>query len=158
MATKWTSDAGKAIVKSTFFVPTAEQRRAKAHFWVKWREGPTDDSGRITAAGAISLTGVAALEDWWRDPEFKEWFRNDRSFDQELEYAKDEALEILREIMYSAKNASDRLKAATYLIDAATKKRPVEVKYLDANVAEMDMKQLEEYLANKGTAQGQSGA
>ena len=148
-----TGDAEKfiGIVTDRIFIPSAEQRRLKAAFWYTYSQGPTVDSDKITAACVSDILKTSAVEKWWSDPEFKDWFRNKDSFRQRAEYQAEMAQDIIEEIMINGKKDSDRLNAAKVAIDIAGKVRKTQpiIKLLDASVNDMEEKELDEFIAKR---------
>ena len=125
--TKITNRDSKTILQvieaAKFFKPTPDQRETKAMFWVAWNDGPVRSSDKISAVAVVDLTGVAAVEKWWSEEGFREWFLNPRSFDQKAEYLAHIAQDIIAEVMMTADKASDRLKAAEMAIKIAGKEK-----------------------------------
>lgn len=102
---------GKVARAVGFFAPSADQKRLKVMFWKRWKMGPVRSTDEITAAAIAQVTDSSIVEKWWKDPEFRAWFRNDNSYDEDAETNAHLALETMRELMCS-ENENVRLKAA----------------------------------------------
>lgn len=134
------------------YIPTPEQRKAKSAFWTRFHENPLCEPADISLSLALQLAGDGRLSRWWSDPGFSEWFRNADEFRQRLEYLANLSLDTLEYVLVDPKaQSSAKVNAAKLLMEAARKmpsKGAVE-KYLDEKIAEMDRKQLEEYISKK---------
>lgn len=120
-----------------FFSPSADQKQLKVMFWKRWKMGPVRSTDEITAAAITQVTDSSIVERWWKDAEFKAWFKNENSYDEDAETNAHLALETMRELMCSS-NESVRLKAASESIklknelDRAAAAREAEEKVMDA--------------------------
>lgn len=134
------------------YLPTPEQRKSKSAFWVRFNENPICEPAEISLSIALRFAGDSRLSRWWSQEGFKEWFRNQEEFRQRLEYLVNLSLDSLENVLIDPKaQSSAKVNAAKLLMEVARKMPPrgaVE-KYLDEKIAEMDRKQLEEYIAKK---------
>jgi len=145
--TKTDSKVISEIIESAnLFKPTSDQRMIKAEFQAALADGPTP--AKITAAFAVQITGRSVVEKWWSNEQFRAWFLDARSFENEAEALASAALGVIGSIMYTGEKDSDRLSAAKLLVEIAgkVKKNKVEVKYLDESIPD-DPKALDEYIA-----------
>lgn len=129
------------------FRPTARQREIKNSFWYSWKQGPT--KSKPTLAAAIEITGCPTIEKWSsEDTRFKGWFLNDQDHGQRLEVLFDKSIDVLEDIMYAADKSSDRLKAIEIIAKLAQKinKPETEVKFLDSDIQNMSLVELEEMI------------
>lgn len=108
---------GKVASSLGFFVPSDDQKRLKTMFWSRWKMGPVRTSDEITAASIAQITDTTVVEQWWKDAEFKVWFKNENSVSEEIDHNANIAIETMRQLMYND-NPSIRLKAATESLKA----------------------------------------
>lgn len=134
------------------YLPTPEQRKAKSAFWARFNENPMCEPEDISLSIATRFAGDGRLSRWWSQDGFKEWFRNRDEFRQRLEYLVNLSLDRLESILADPKsNPSAQVNASKLLMEAARKmpsKHAVE-QYLDEKIAQMDKKQLEEFIRAK---------
>ncbi len=69
------------------FEPNEAQMKVKAAFWSAWRDDPTVDPAKLTAAAVANLTDAPTIETWWRQDGFRQWFCNKDEWRQELEFS-----------------------------------------------------------------------
>jgi len=137
------------IESAGLYSPTADQRQVKAEFQSALMNGPAPKE--ITAAFAVQVTGRSVIEKWWKSVEFRRWFTDSASFDNQAEALANAALEVIGNVMYHAERDGDKLSAAKMLIEIAgkIKKNKVETKFLDESIPD-DAAALEEYIRKAG--------
>lgn len=142
-------NALQTAVQDILFIPNPSQRRVKARFWSRyesWNSVPED----ITAAAVAQVTNEPAISRWWATPGFKEWFRNEDETRERLEYlfqvALDAAEEILLDPNAQASAKVNMIKTIGLLAGKEPARVAAEPQYLDAQVAKMDVKRLEEFV------------
>lgn len=134
------------------YLPSAEQRRAKSSFWSRFNDNPICDPSEISLAIALRFVADGRLSRWWSQDGFKEWFRNGEEFRHRVEYLAHLALDALENVLIDPKaQGSARVNAAKLLMEVARKMpaRGAVEKYLDEKIAEMDKKQLEEFISKR---------
>lgn len=134
------------------YLPTPEQRKAKSGFWAKWQENPLCDPADISLALALRFGGDTRLSRWWGQEGFADWFRNADEFRQRIEYLANLSLDSLEFVLVDPKaQSSAKVNAAKLLMELARKmpSRAAVEKYMDEKIAEMDKKQLEEYISKR---------
>lgn len=139
-------------VNELTYLPSPEQRKAKSGFWARFHENPLCDAQDITLAMALKVGGDGRVSRWWSEPGFRDWFRNADEFRQRLEYLVNLSLDTLEHVLVDPKaQGSAKVNAAKLLMEVARKMPPkgTTERYLDEKIAEMDRKQLEEYISKK---------
>ena len=133
------------IEAANIYRPTPDQRLVKAEFQTALADGPHPE--RITAAFAVQVTDRSVIEKWWGVTGFRQWFLDNRSFENRAEAYADSALEIIHEIAVAGVRDSDRLAAARTLMDIAgkVKKQQAEIRFLDDSIPD-DPDKLDEYI------------
>lgn len=147
----------KSIVQqhsSNSFQPTDAHRKAKTAFWSHFFQTGETAPESIEAAAAARLSGFNEVVQWYEIPGFREWFSNGEEFRQRVEYVSNLALDFIQETLQD-RNArpGDKMQAAKMALEVASKfpKSAPKEQVLDEKIAEMDRKQLEEFIANKLT-------
>lgn len=136
-------------VNEITYLPGPEQRKAKSAFWTKFNDNPICDPEDVSLAVAIRFSGDGRLSRWWSTPGFRDWFQNKDEFRQRIEYLVNLSLDSIEDILLDPKaQTSARVNAAKLLMEVARKtpSKAQAEKYLDEKVAQMDRKQLEEYI------------
>lgn len=137
---------------SNLFKPTEEMEKAKARLLVRLDSLPMQP--QITASLAISLTGVARIESWWRIEGFIEWFTNKDEYKERVEHLYRKSLNALEEILLNTdiKAQGARINAIKLLVELADKlpNRAADTQYADAAIAKMDKNQLVSFLEKQG--------
>lgn len=131
------------------FQPDASQRRAKGNFWSYFTDSDAPLPQDITLALALKFGADRRIGAWWDSREFRDWFCNKDEFRQRLEYLTHLALDSAEEILISKTvSAQAKVAMAKLIIEAANKmpKGRADDKFLDERVAQMDRKQLEEFI------------
>lgn len=134
------------------YLPTPDQRKAKSAFWARFNENPICEPSDISLTTAERLAGDRRLSRWWSQEGFKEWFRNQDEFRQRLEYLVNLSLDSLEYVLADPKaQSSAKVNAAKLLMEVARKMPPKHAveKYLDEKIAEMDRKQLEDFISKR---------
>lgn len=147
-AVKKELDTAVLQVADLIYVPTDLERRCKAEFWVKWNEGPSRKTDKLTAAAVAQVLGKQTLNQSWSKPGFKDWFLNANSFQIAVEQYCAEAVEITRQIMYSAEKESDKLKAARTFMELGKKfeTNKKEIIVADAAIQKMGIEELKDFI------------
>jgi hypothetical protein len=135
---------------SLFSDPRPEHRKAKAAFWSYWMGSDQPPPATIDLALAKRYCGDSRIKGWWDLPGFQDWFSNSEEFKQRVEFlvqlALDNAEDLLRD-----KSASATAKVAVIklMLEVANKfpNKQKEERYADEKIAEMDKKQLEDFIA-----------
>lgn len=131
------------------FHPTSDQRRAKSNFWSHFSDGDTQVPLDISLAYALKLGADKRISTWWQVKEFQDWFTNKDEFRQRLEYLTHLVLDTFETVLTDPKaQAGAKVNAGKIILEAASKmpKGRGEEKYMDAQIATMDRKQLEEFI------------
>lgn len=140
----------EVISSDLTYLPSAEQRKLKEAFWLRFSADPTCDPSEVTQSIVELYTSDSRVSRWWSQTGFKEWFRNQEEFRERAAILAHLALDTLQSIMINeTAQASARVNAAKLVMEIARKmptKQAVE-KYVDEKIAEMDKKQLEAYIA-----------
>jgi hypothetical protein len=143
------------VADLTDFTPTDEQKRAKAEFWSRASSGEAEVPSEISLALALRLGAPTATSKWWSIPGFQDWFTNRNEFKENLEFLANIAVDQLGLIIRDSKaNPSARVAAVKLILEAARKmpsKSTDSEQYLDQKVAEMDRKELEDYIQRQMT-------
>lgn len=155
MATRKPSTEKKleSVLAEVIFVPSPPQRQVKAAFWAKLAESPVADAGNITLAVAQDLTNDTRLQKWWRVEGFQDWFTNKTEWKQRLAYLADLSLDTAESILTDPNaQASAKVRLIEILARLANKEpaRSKEIKYLDKDVQNMDLAQLESLFDQHG--------
>ncbi len=69
------------------YEPTPGQRVVKAAFWAAWRDDPSVDPARLTAADVGKYVDAPSIDKWWRDSGFRDWFLNKEEWRAKAEAA-----------------------------------------------------------------------
>lgn len=134
------------------FEPTRDQSLARANFWAVQAQQATPVPQPLELATALSLGAYRGIEDWWTIPGFPEWFSNQDEFRQKLEFLSITSLDVLEKIRDSAHTAPAVKVNVIKLIMELSKKLNTpdgDTKYLDQKIAEMDRKQLEQFIQSR---------
>jgi len=137
------------VVELVEFSPSPAMRQAKAKFWVRYNEMPLADESTINSTLAQQLSGNTTVGKWWKQPGFKEWFTNSKEWVQRIEYlallSLDAAEEVLLDPQAPAAAKVNLIKAINELANKLPSKSK-EIKFIDGAVADMDEKQLSEFI------------
>lgn len=131
------------------FLPNPEQRRTKAAFWAVMEENPLVDRENVNQELVIRITGDTRLKRWWGIPGFRQWFTNQEEFRQRMEYLSNLVLDTYEDILSDPKaNPSAKVAAGKVILEVAKKmpSKQNEPVYADANINNMNRKQLEEFI------------
>lgn len=135
----------------TIFTPAPEHRQAKATFWQYWSnaEVPPPAPETVTVSLAMRHAGDRRVEKWWALPGFVDWFTNAEEFKQRVEFLAQLALDNIEDILRDRQaNATAKINAVKLIMEIGNKlpSRKAEEKYADEKIAEMDRKQLEQFI------------
>lgn len=142
----------RAKYSSNSFAPTDAHRRAKSAFWAHFFQTGELPPEAIEAATAARYSGYNDVVEWYNLPGFREWFSNGEEFRQRIEYLSNSALDVLHEVLTNqAARTGDKLAAAKMAFEIASKfpKSAPKEQFADEKIAEMDKKQLEEFISSK---------
>ena len=130
------------------YIPTDLERRYKAEFWIKWNDGPTKSKEKISATAVAQVLGKQTLNKSWSKPGFQDWFLNADTFRIAVDQYCMEAVEITRQIMYSAEKDADKLKAARTFMELGKKfeQKKQEVIVADAAIQKMDIGEVKDFI------------
>ena len=137
------------------YLPTHNEKSCKAEFWVKWNDGPTRSTDKISVTAVAQVLGRQTVNKSWSKPGFKEWFLNKDEFRIKVEQLSMMAVGELQSLMADEKS-DVRLKAATKVLELANKFTPKkqEVIVADAAIQKMDIPELKEFIRrNRDTFQ-----
>lgn len=140
------------VVDDLIFLPSPDQRQAKAAFWAKYSQAPQVEVSKITVGHIQKIIPETRLPRWWGMYGFKEWFLNEDEFRQRSEYLAHLAQDTLEQIMLDPDaNHNAKVNAAKLAIEVANKmpQRWQKVAYLDDSIQKMDQAQLEQYIRQK---------
>lgn len=132
------------------FLPSPEQRKAKAAFWAAYTDNPVLDLETISSEEARRYAADTRVYKWWPIPGFRDWFLNKDEFRQRLEYLANIALDAAEEILLNpTAHPSARTNMAKLVIEAAGRmpnKFAKEPKFADEIISRMTRRELEEYI------------
>lgn len=147
------TDVLEIVASELTYLPTPEQRKAKSAFWLRFNDNPICDPQDISLAIVMRLVGDERLTRWWPVSGFKEWFRNREEFRERMEYLSQLAMDQLEEILAAPMAikgvANAKISAAKLIMEVARKMPPKTAtagEFLDAKVADMNKRQLEEFI------------
>jgi len=131
------------------FLPSPDQRKAKAAFYVKAANAPVEPS-QITLAQAIQFTNDSRLEFWWRSTGFRDWFTNSDELDQRLDYLIQLGLDAVEELFLdpNPKVSSAKVNGLKLLMEARGKlaARTTQIKFADEHISRMSPAELKSYI------------
>lgn len=145
-----------ALDEVGIYVPSSEDRRLKAEFWVKARDilGFSPASGLTLAEASRLVSEPKRLIVAWKKPGFKEWFANGDEQRQRLEYAFELGVEtLINDVLLSndPKTSSAKVNAVKLLAELARKFPRQQTSGADAKAfGELSKEELEELLGNSG--------
>lgn len=134
---------------------TEGQRRAKQRFWRRQKaQGTNADPTKLTNAQIARLAGDQNLAIFLADPNFHDWFMNEKVEDDLLKSAAEGAIRCLIEIVQGTqevKAVTAQVTAAKILLDMAGfgPKNTKEVVFKDAEIGKMSEEELKAYIASK---------
>ena len=138
----------EAILSELVFTPSVSQKKLKARFWNRRAQLQLTD-GAPTLVEVAGLIKDKRLPDWWQEPGFKEWFRNEEEFKERVEYLANLALDTIEEVLTSSvARESSRIAAAKLMMELGSKlpKGTPDVVYTDEKINSMSEEQLMEYI------------
>jgi hypothetical protein len=136
-------------VEVLVYQPTDEEMQTKSAFWAKAQGNPMVDPDNIPVSTVKLILNDTRVERWWKKPGFKDWFLNKEEWKQKLEYAINVGLDAMLDLLRDPQaQGSAKVRAFEILARLANREpaKVKEVKMLDAAVAEMDQKQLDEFI------------
>lgn len=137
------------VASELTYLPTPEQRKVKSAFWTRFNENPICEPADITLTTVLKFIDDHRVPRWWPDQSFQQWFRNKDEFRQRMEYLAQLALDGLEFVLADPKSqATAKVNAAKLIMEVARKMPPKQAveQYLDEKIANMDRRQLEEYI------------
>lgn len=140
------------IASELTYHPESSQRRAKSAFWARFSEAPLCEPEDISLAIALKFSGDNRVSRWWAQDGFKEWFKNRDEFRQRMEYLAQLALDCLEGILVDdGAQTSARVNAAKLIMEVARKtpSKATQEKFLDAQIASMDKKEVDAYIQKR---------
>jgi len=131
------------------FKPTEYMMRTKALYWGKVKEMPGET--KCTLTQALNITNDDRLSEWWRDPEFVNWFGEEDTWKIEMEVLCMKLPFYLQQILDNEdpKAIPAKVQVAKLLAET-TNKMPAktkEIRYADAFINNMDKEQLKEFIS-----------
>jgi hypothetical protein len=129
------------------FEPTDAMRRAKTSFW---NSVPSKDV-KITLTAAIAHSGSTSLRNWWGKPGFVEWFTGQNEWRNRVECLAMRGLDIAEQLLMDRRTTpASKVQLIKLFAELADKmpSRQKEVRYIDAQVADMTPEQLETFIAS----------
>jgi hypothetical protein len=152
--TRLRNQLGKAV-DVVSFTPTEVQRRAKSNFWSFFASGEALPPTQVDLAIATKYAGDKRITEWWQLEGFPEWFANRDEFRQRVEFLADLALDELYHLIRDPETqATAKVAAIRMIMDVGKKlsqKSPNEDDSVAGKIAEMNQKQLEEYIKSRLT-------
>ena len=140
----------EVLASDLTYIPNNEQRRTKSAFWSRFMDNPICDPSQITLAIALKFVSHSALERWWKQPGFQDWFKNKEEFRERIEHLVHLGMDALEQILMSddPKSASAKVNAVKLLMEIGRKMPPKQQaeKFLDQSIASMGKQELEEYI------------
>lgn len=137
----------------TFSDPTDAQRQAKSRFWATFSDGTIAPPSPIDSASARRYSGDHRVTQWWSLPGFEDWFTNSEEFRDRVEFLGHLALDNVETILRNPEaNVTAKINAIRILFEIGGKfpgKGAGAEKYVDEKIAEMDRKQLEEFITKQ---------
>lgn len=132
------------------FVPKDSHRRAKANFWTTVQELGLPIPAEPDYSLALQHSGDAAIQRWWGEPGFRDWFWNRDELRQRVEMLLHQGLDTIQYLLLDEEGtASSKLESMKILLQMSNKMNPAPEagdKFLDKKIAEMTRAQLEEYI------------
>lgn len=147
-----TAEILEIVSNELTYLPSPEQRKSKSSFWVRFNDNPICEPQDISLQLALQFVDDSRLSKWWSQDGFKEWFRNRDEFRQRIEYLAHLSLDTLESVLIDPMSQSSaKVNAAKLLMEVARKMPPKQAveQYLDQKIAEMDRKQLEEFVKSR---------
>lgn len=152
MSRKTESEIVDIVTSELTFLPTDGQKRAKSAFWSRFNENPLCDPTEVSLSIVGQFINDGRVEKWWSQVGFREWFTNNNEFRDRLEYLSHKILDSLEYVLDDPKaQANAKVNAAKLILEASRKlpRQAPKVEYLDEQVASMNKKELEEFIAKK---------
>jgi hypothetical protein len=132
------------------------QRKAKQRFWRRvTAQGNAAEPTKLNNSQISRLAGDANMTTYLSDPEFYDWFMNEKSEEDLLKAGAEGAIRCLIDIIsgtQEVKSATAQVTAARILLDMAgygPKHKP-EVVYKDAEIGKMSEEELKDYIQKQG--------
>lgn len=144
----------KSELKALMFSPSEAQSRAKSRFWSRYQSGPLAPSADdISALQAAQIIGSSAVESWWTDKGFRDWFLNKDEEREKIKHLFNKSLNELDGIVSDpAVSPAVKVNAIKLLADlnGNTKKTERPVEFADAQINNMTEEQLYQFLKRFG--------
>ena len=137
------------VINEIIYLPNADQRRAKAAFWVRFSDNPLCDPADISLSIVNRLLTDSRMDRWWKIPGFPEWFKNREEFRERVENLIQLALDTLEGVMIDpGSQASAKVNAAKLLMEVGRKMPPKSIRevYIDEKIGKMDRRELEDFI------------
>ncbi len=134
---------------------TDGQRQSKQRFWrVVKKQNTNADPSKLTSTQIARLAGDIKLVSFLADPEFYEWFMEEKSEEDLLKAGAENAIRCLMDIIsgnQEVKSASAQVTAAKILLEMAGygPKQSKEVVYKDEQIAKMSEDELKEFISKQ---------
>ena len=137
-----------AVATELVYHPTRIEQACKAEFWIKWNDGPTRSTDKLSAAAVAQILDRGTLNKAWSKPGFKDWFLNKDEFRIRAEYLALRAMDKFEELMDHSDKDDVQLKAAKELATLAGKYAPEkrEIIVADAAIQKMDIPALRDFI------------
>ena len=152
---KLTIDKQKKLAKlsaTALFSPTDAMAKVKARFWTKFQPGPLVGVENVSLSVVAQVTKSAALNRWWDDEGFRDWFLNRDEERERIKYLFNKGLDTIEHILDNPEanaNAKANLIKMLAEMNGYLGKKPVE-KFADTEINAMSEQQLMGYLERKG--------
>lgn len=124
------------------FRPTRSMRKAKSLAMAKLIKFPTGIT-LIDVKQAYELTGMREIKDWWKNPRFVDWFTNDSSHTNRIDYLMFRQLDFLEEILEGDSEYSVREK-----LNAGKQVLEIKKELQSSGMSEFEKQQIIEQLLN----------
>ena len=138
--------ASAHLQETTLFMPTPEQKKVKARFWIAYRDNPIMELDQLSLQDVTILCQDARVQKWWNIPGFASWFRNHLESREKLEYLFDLSLDVLQEILLDPepKTAGAKVNAVKLIGELASKfpKQTAKPVVLDQEIGQLSEDEL----------------
>ena len=130
------------------FEPTPAMSKAKSTFWSN--ASHLDKDAVVNFTLAMQLCGTATLKNWWSLPGFQEWFSGRNEWNNRVQYLAMCGLDVAEQLLHDRRTTpASKVQLIKLFAELADKvpSKAKEIRYVDAGIANMDAKQLDDYIS-----------
>lgn len=128
------------------FIPSPQQRAAKAKFWKRVDFDPSL-AERISVAGVIQLTNNPTIQSWWKEEGFQEWFCNKDEATERIEYLYMLWTDKVEELLLNPEaNHNAIINAGKLLMQLSGRDNSNNERFADDNIQKMSKAQLQTFI------------